>query len=212
MADALGAPLTAGESVDVADADPADPYDMTFSYDQLVNLTGFTMYDATTGNPVAISGLTGPLAATLIYSDPLQRVMPAATAGPLRFVIADATSENVVMYSQLSVYHVNLLNVIDPGARQVAQRAQGRRSEPIHTEGNHGCTCPTVDERTCSEADMVRRVFTLRTGVLGLALAAVVVMGLAVPASAFACPGHIIAPPPSTSSPRAATRQWPEPL
>lgn len=115
VADALGTPLTAGESVDVADADPADSYDMTFSYDQLVNLTGFNMYDATTGSPVAISSLTGPLAATLIYSDPLQRVMPAATAGPLRFIIVDATSENVVMYSQLSIYHTNFLNVIEPG-------------------------------------------------------------------------------------------------
>jgi len=111
VADALGTPLTRTESVDVADV---GDYDATFSYDQLVNLTGFTMYDATTGDPVAISGLTGPLATVLVYSDPLQRVMPAATAGPLRFMVADATSENVVMYSQLSVYHVNRLNVIDP--------------------------------------------------------------------------------------------------
>ena len=115
VADALGTPLTASESVDVADADPTDPYDVTLSYDQLVNLTGFAMYNATTGNPVAISSLTGPLATLLVYSDPLQRVMPAATAGPLRFMIVDATSENVVMYSQASVYHVNFLNVIDPG-------------------------------------------------------------------------------------------------
>jgi hypothetical protein len=115
VANALGTPLTASESVDVADANPADPYDVILSYDQLVNLTGFAMYNATTGNPVAISSLTGPLATLLVYSDPLQRVMPAATAGPLRFMIVDATSENAVMYSQASVYHVNFLNVIDPG-------------------------------------------------------------------------------------------------
>ena len=54
-----------------------DPYDATFSYDQLVNLTGFTMYNATSKNPVAISSLMGPLGALLIYSDPLQRLMPA---------------------------------------------------------------------------------------------------------------------------------------
>jgi hypothetical protein len=118
VAAALGTPFTAGESVDVADADPDDSYDMTFSYDQLVNLTGFTMYNATNGNPVAISSLKGPLATLLIYSDPAGVVMPLTgpkAAGPLRFIIADATSENVVMYSQLSIYHVNLLNVIDPG-------------------------------------------------------------------------------------------------
>jgi len=114
VAAALGAPLTAGESVDVADADPGDSYDATFSYDQLVNLTGFAMYDGTSENPVAISSLKGPFATLLIYSDPLQRVMPP-NRGPLRFVIADATPENVVMWSQDSVYHVNLLNVIDTG-------------------------------------------------------------------------------------------------
>ena len=116
VADALVAPLTAAESVDVADVG-ASPYDMTFSDDQLVNLTGFTMCDATSKNPVVTSSLTGPLAAVLIYSDPVGTVMPS-TAGPLRFGIADATmADNVVMSpSSDSVSQVDRLNVIDPSA------------------------------------------------------------------------------------------------
>ena len=114
VADALGTPLTAAESVAVAAVAPNSPYSKTFSYDRLVNLTGFTMYDATTNTPVAISGLTGPLAAVLLYSDPAGVVMPPASA--LRLMVADATSENVVMSpSSDSVSQVNQLNVIDPG-------------------------------------------------------------------------------------------------
>jgi hypothetical protein len=113
VADALGTPLTTAESVDVANVS-ASPYDKTFSYDRLVNLTGFTMYDATSKNPVAISSLTGPLVTVLIYNDPAGLVMSAAS-GPLRFVVADATSENVVMSpSSDSVSSTNLLNVITP--------------------------------------------------------------------------------------------------
>ena len=114
VADALGTPLTTAESVDVADVGPS-PYDKTFTEDQLVNFTGFTMYDATTNDPVTIASLTGPLAAVLVYSDPTGAVMPTAK-GPLRFFIADATpSDNVVMSpSSASVSSVNQLNVINP--------------------------------------------------------------------------------------------------
>ena len=108
---ALGTPLAAEESVVVAQASPY--YGKTFSYDRLVNLTGFTMCDATTGNPVVMSSLTGPLATVLIYSDPAGLVMPVSK-GPLRFAVADATSENVVMTpSSDSVSSANLLNVIN---------------------------------------------------------------------------------------------------
>ena len=123
--DAFGTPLKATQSVVVADADPADPYSRTFSCDQLVNLTGFAMYDATSQNPVAISSLLGPIGSLLIYSDPLQRLMPPSK-GPLRFVVADATPENVVMWSQDSVYHVNNLNVLDPGAASQIVPARAR--------------------------------------------------------------------------------------
>jgi adhesin/invasin len=124
VADALGTPLTATESVNVASVPPNSSYNRTFSYDRLVNFTGFTMYDATSNTPVAISGLTGPLAAVLVYSDPAQKVMPPAS-GPLRFLIADATSENVVMSpSSDSVSNTNQLNVIEPGpATQMALNA-----------------------------------------------------------------------------------------
>ena len=93
---------------------PASAYNKTFSYDRLVNFTGFTMYDASANTPVAISSLTGPLAVSLIYSDPLGRVM-AAGSGPLRSVIVDAASENVVMSpSSDSVSNANQLNVTGP--------------------------------------------------------------------------------------------------
>ena len=116
VANALRRPLTADESVDVASVPPFSPYSMNFSYGRLVNLAGFTMYDATSNTPVAMSSLTGPLAAVLVYSDPGGLVMPLAS-GPLRLMVADATSENVVMSpSSDSVYQVNQLNVIDSGA------------------------------------------------------------------------------------------------
>ena len=142
VADALGTPLTATQSVNVASVPPDSPYNKSFSYDRLVNLTGFTMYDATANTPVDISGLTGPLAAVVIYSDPAGMVMPAAS-GPLRFVVADATSENVVMSpSSDSVSNVNQLNVIDPGpATQMALNAGNDQSA---TAGTAVSTLPSV--------------------------------------------------------------------
>jgi hypothetical protein len=109
--DALGMPLTAAETVDVAEVvPPPNAYDQVFAGAQLLDpLTGFTLYDATTTNPITP---TGTLAAVLIYSDPALNVMPA-DSGPLRFVIADATSENGVMTGKYSVSSVNVLNVID---------------------------------------------------------------------------------------------------
>ena len=109
--DALGTPLTATQSVDVASVS-ASPYDKTMTYDQLVNLAGFTMYDAT--SRAAVPSPAGPLATVLVYSDPAQIVMPTAS-GPLRFFVADGTSENLVMApTNLSVSSVNQLNVINP--------------------------------------------------------------------------------------------------
>ena len=53
-----------------------------------------------------------------------------------------------------------------------------------------GGNCPKVDEMTCLEAGMGRRVLALGTGAVGLALAAVLVIGLAAPGSAFAAVKH----------------------
>jgi IPT/TIG domain/Bacterial Ig-like domain (group 1) len=112
VADALGTPLKATQSVNVAEVD-ATPYDKTMTYDLLVNFTGITMYDATT--KAVVASPAGPLAAVLVYSDPAGIVMPAATNGPLRFFIADGTNENLVFGpTNLSVSKVNVLNVINP--------------------------------------------------------------------------------------------------
>ena len=110
--DALGASLTATQSIDVVDA-PVLPsgYKQTFTGAQLLDpLTGFTLFDAVTQNPITPSGA---LAAVLIYTDADQNVMPADTAGPLRFIVADAINENGVMTGKYSVSMVNKLNVID---------------------------------------------------------------------------------------------------
>jgi hypothetical protein len=108
VADALGTPLTAGESVTVAETTPY--YGKTFSHDQLTDPgTGFTMY-TTAGDPM--SSFTGTLAAVLVYSDPSGVVMPAAK-GPLRFFVADSVSETVMTGSD-SISNVDTLNVIDP--------------------------------------------------------------------------------------------------
>ena len=118
VANALGTPLTSTESVTVAEASPF--YGKTFTEDQLVNFTGFTMYDATANTPDVLSSLTGPLAAVLVYSDPAGVVMPAS-AGPLRFFIADGSlADNVVMSpASASVSNVNELNVIPSSATTI---------------------------------------------------------------------------------------------
>jgi len=110
VADALGSPLASGQSVDVSEVD-ATPYSKTMTYDQLVNLTGFSYYDATSRSAMTP---TGTLAAILIYSDPVGAVMPVAS-GPLRFAVADSVSENMVYApTNTSVSKVNVLNVTGP--------------------------------------------------------------------------------------------------
>jgi hypothetical protein len=114
VADALGAALAVTQSVEITNyvAPPGSPYFRTYTRDQLVNLAGsttFTYADAGTKVPMTP---TGTLAAILIYSDPDARVMPPAN-GPLRFVIADSLSENMVYGpSSSSISTVNVLNVI----------------------------------------------------------------------------------------------------
>ncbi len=72
--DALGAPLTAAESVVVAEVPLSTGYSQTFSGAQLLDpLTGFTLFDANTANTITP---TGQLGAVLVYSDPDQNVMP----------------------------------------------------------------------------------------------------------------------------------------
>jgi hypothetical protein len=109
--DALGTALATGQSVNVAEVD-STPYNKTMTYDLLVNFAGISMYDATTR--VLNASPAGPLASVLIYSDPAGLVMTAAS-GPLRFVVADTTNENLVFGpTNLSVSKVNQLNVITP--------------------------------------------------------------------------------------------------
>ena len=74
--DAFGVPLTAVESVLVAEVPLSTGYGQTFTGAQLLDpKSGFTMMDATTGNTIDPSTLTGTLSAVLIYSDPGQLVM-----------------------------------------------------------------------------------------------------------------------------------------
>jgi hypothetical protein len=102
-----GTGLTAQQSVDIQ---TPDLYPGTHSYDQIANLTGFTMYDWPTKQ--IMTGLQGPLAAILVYSDPEQHVMPP-DHGPLRFMIADQQNEYAMMAGSDSPYNVIGLNVRD---------------------------------------------------------------------------------------------------
>jgi hypothetical protein len=113
--DALGAAMTTAQSVEITNlAPPKAPFTRTLTYDQLVSFTypAEAMYDATTR--ALVPSPVGPLASILMYSDPAGLVMPVAS-GPLRFIVADATSENLVMNPPgISVSTVNQLNVINP--------------------------------------------------------------------------------------------------
>jgi len=107
---ALGTPLAATQSVNVAEVD-ATPYNKVMSYDLLTNLTGITFWTAA-DTTVQVTSYTGPMAAILMYSDPSGNVMPVAS-GPLRFVVADATNESLVFKpTNLSVSNVNVLDVV----------------------------------------------------------------------------------------------------
>jgi hypothetical protein len=112
---ALGIPVMAVETVDVADVAPvaSDSYDQTVTGAQLLDAkTGFPLFDATTGNSVDPTTLTGSIAALLVYKDTDANVM-GPSDGPLRFLVTDSKSENAVMSGKLSVSQVNELNVID---------------------------------------------------------------------------------------------------
>ncbi len=112
--DAFGVPLTAVESVLVAEVPLSTGYGQTFTGAQLLDpKSGFTMMDATTGDTIDPSTLTGTLSAVLVYSDPDLNVMPD-TAGPLRFLISDTVNENAVMTGKYSGSNVNEINVTDP--------------------------------------------------------------------------------------------------
>ena len=146
--DALSAPLASSQSVDVVDVDPSGNYGMTYSSDQLFNLTGFTMYNAAAPNKeVAPSSFTGPLGAVLIYSDPGQKVMPA-DEGPLRFVVADTINEGALMVGSDSVYAVNTLNVRDFVAKNWSLKLTGlkikgkRPTRTITRNDFQGCAQP----------------------------------------------------------------------
>ena len=125
--DAFGVPLTAVEYVLVAEVPLFGAgYGQTFTGAQLLDpKSGFTMMDATTGDTIDPSTLTGTLSAVLVYSDPDLNVMPD-TAGPLRFLISDTVNENAVMTGKYSVSNVNEINVTDPVT--VTMKASIRRS------------------------------------------------------------------------------------
>jgi hypothetical protein len=110
--DALGTPLAATQSVNVAEVD-STPYNKVMSYDLLTNMTGVTFF--TTSDLVnPVTTYTGPMAAILIYSDPAGLVMKS-TDGPLRFAAADATNEGLVFKpTSLSVSKVNVLDIVTP--------------------------------------------------------------------------------------------------
>ena len=133
---------TAQRSVDI---ETPDHYPGTHSYDQITNLTGFTMYDATTKQ--IVTDLQGPLAAILVYSDPAQQVMPP-DKGPLRFMIADQQDENAMMTGSDSPYNVIGLNVRDFTPQEwqlklVGLRRNGTKPTRTFSRNNfEGCSAP----------------------------------------------------------------------
>jgi hypothetical protein len=143
VADARGTALTATQAVTVAQTVGAgSPFSKTFSYDRLVNFTGFTMYSATSPYPtVPVGSLTGPLAAVLVYGDPAGAVMPTAK-GPLRFFMADgAAADNVVMSpANESVGGVDTLNITELPTTIAAYAGDGQSA----TVGTAVATAPSV--------------------------------------------------------------------
>jgi hypothetical protein len=108
VADARGMALSSSQVVLVA----SGSFSKTFTYDRLINFTGFAIYKD--DNPVAVTSLNGPLASVLVYSNPTGNVMPAGK-GPLRFMVADGSAgDSMVMYpGSDSVSSVDTLNVGD---------------------------------------------------------------------------------------------------
>ena len=127
VADALGAPLAAGQAVEVTDAHELPPYTKTFTYDRIVNFAGFVMYDPATETEVPLANLAGRLASVLVYDDPAGRVMPE-DKGPLRFFVADAATVDPVVMSPGgdSVAGVNELNVVGPATQMALNAGDGQ--------------------------------------------------------------------------------------
>lgn len=119
--DELGAAMSSAQSILMR---AGDGYKMKFTYDQIASLTGFSMWDATTKDPVSVSDLTGPLATTLVYSAPAGDLL---NDGPLRFMIVDATSENAVMTGSDSIYNVAKLDVLDQVVKDWSLKLTGLR-------------------------------------------------------------------------------------
>ena len=113
LADALGATaFTAQQSLDIYSPSPA-PYIQTLTYAQVeeASPSTFVMTDATTKQPVTT--LADTLSSVLVWASGNPLTTLPADQGPLRFYVADAQNDNVVMVGSMSVFDVTQLNVRD---------------------------------------------------------------------------------------------------
>jgi hypothetical protein len=140
LKDAFGTAMTSQQSVDVH---APDDYGMTYSYDQVVNASGFDMISTVTKK---VEAIVGPLSAVLVYE---RAGLPLpADEGSLRFYAAQPTAAAQVMDGSLSVYDVSLLNLRDQavpewGLKLVGLKIKGKRQ--IVTEARNaieGCSRP----------------------------------------------------------------------
>lgn len=120
--DALGGtPLATTQSVAFIGS---DGYSQTYSGDQILNPDHLTqMYSSTTKKAVSTSTFIGPFATALVYSDPGGTVMAPSDAP--RLMVADATSEPIVMTGSDSVKWVAKLNVTDTSVKNWSLKLNG---------------------------------------------------------------------------------------
>jgi hypothetical protein len=127
-------PLTANQSVQFIGS---DGYVQPYSDTQLTHVDQMTqLCDATTKKPVSSTSYKGTFLPILVYSDPAGHVFNPNPPdqdgdGPLRLMVADTLSENVVMTGSDSVKWLVKLNVVDTAAKNWSLKLIGLKIKGV---------------------------------------------------------------------------------
>ena len=127
-------PLTANQSVQFIGS---DGYVQPYSDTQLTHVDQMTqLCDATTKKPVSSTSYKGTFLPILVYSDPAGHVFNPNPPdqdgdGPLRLMVADTLSENVVMTGSDSVKWLVKLNVVDSVAKDWSLKLTGLKIKGV---------------------------------------------------------------------------------
>jgi len=152
-----GLDLAAGQSLNLL---ASDGYTANLSYDQVVNATGFDMFNATTTQAEAPAAALTPV---LVYErngvalDPFDP-QTGSGEGPLRLFVAQPTDVNQVMEGSVSVSGVAALDVLDQPITEwdlklVGLKIHGtRQTITENRNAMDGCATPNCHKSAWTDA------------------------------------------------------------